>query len=80
MSRKGKEMVIDQLMLLSSWALEMAFAIEDDEAAGMSALETDLDWLDDLASELDEAVFEYSGKKPGSRRLLVVHDAPVRVQ
>lgn len=32
-----KEKVIDQLMQLSSWALEMAFAIEDDEDAGMSA-------------------------------------------
>ncbi|MBU2720559.1 hypothetical protein HF563_14560 [Acidithiobacillus ferridurans] len=72
-----KEKVIDQLMQLSSWALEMAFAIEDDEDAGMSALEADLDWLDDLSGELDEAVFVHSGS-PKSRRL--VHDAPARVQ
>jgi len=75
MSRK--ERVIDQLMQLSTWALEMAFAIEDNEDAGMAELEVDLDWLDDFAGELDEAVFVYSGS-PKCRR--IVHDAPARVQ
>ena len=80
MSRKsGKEQIIDQLMRLSSWALEMAFAIEDDADAGMAALEADLDWLDDLAGELDEAGFMHSGS-PKFRRLVHVHDAPARVQ
>ncbi len=73
-----KEKVIDQLMQLSSWALEMAFAIEDDEDAGMSALEADLDWLDDLAGELDAAVFMCSGSQRKLRP--IVHDAPARLQ
>lgn len=73
-----KEKVIDQLMQLSSWALEMAFAIEDDADAGMSALEADLDWLDDLAGELDEAVFMHSGS--GRKPKRVVHVAPARLQ
>ncbi len=72
-----KEKIVDQLMQLSTWAMEMSFAIEDNEDAGMSALEADLDWLDDLAGELDEAVFVHSGS-PKSRR--IVHAAPARVQ
>ena len=72
---KGK--IIDQLMRLSTWAMEAAFAIEDDEDAGMSRLEARLDWLDDLGEALDEAVFAYSGR-PKARR--VVHDAPARIQ
>ncbi|BDB14062.1 hypothetical protein [Acidithiobacillus ferrooxidans] len=72
-----KEKVIDQLMQLSSWALEKAFAIEDNEDAGMAELEAELDWLDDLAGELDEAVFVHSGS-PKCRR--IVHDAPAQVQ
>lgn len=72
-----KEKIIDQLMQLSSWALEMAFAIEDGEDAGMSALEAGLDWLDDLSGELDEAVLVYSGSHKARR---IVHDAPVQVQ
>ncbi len=70
-----KEKVIDQLMQLSSWALEKAFAIEDNEDAGMAELEADLDWLDDLAGALDEMVLIHSAK---TRR--IVHNAPARVQ
>ena len=73
----SKDKVVDRLMQLSTWALETVFAVEDDEDAGMAALEAELDWLDDLAGELDEAVFVYSGS-PKIRR--VVHDAPARVQ
>ena len=76
MSRK--EAIIDRLMQLSSWALERAFAIEDDESAGMAALEADLDWLDDLSGDLDEAVFVHAGSHKKARR--IVHDAPARVQ
>ncbi|OCB03107.1 hypothetical protein BBC27_09670 [Acidithiobacillus ferrivorans] len=73
----SKKKVVYQLMRLSTWAMEMSFAIEDDEDAGMSALEAELDWLDDLSGELDEAIFVYSGS-PKDRR--IVHDAPAQVQ
>jgi hypothetical protein len=73
----SKDKVVDRLMRLSTWALETAFAIEDDEDAGTAALEAELDWLDNLAGDLDDAVFVYSGS-PKTRR--VVHDAPARVQ
>ena len=74
----GKRKIIDQLMRLSTWAMEAAFAIEDDEDAGMSRLESELDWLDDLGEALDEAVFAYSGMPPKAKR--IVHDAPARIQ
>ena len=73
----SKDKVVDRLMQLSTWAVETAFAVEDDEDAGMAALEAELDWLDDLAGELDEAVFVYSGSSKARR---VVHNAPARVQ
>lgn len=72
-----KEKVIDQLMQLSSWALERAFAIEDDEDAGMSALEADLDWLDDMSGDLDAVVITHSGSHKSRR---IMHDAPALVQ
>jgi hypothetical protein len=43
----------------------------------MLAIEEELDWLDDLAGELDEAVFAYSGSP---RFMRIVHDAPAQVQ
>lgn len=66
-----KDEVISLLLDLSTWSLEAAFAIEDDELAGMAGLEADFDWLEDLVAEIDEALFDYfqSGRQQAASSL-----------
>jgi|AOMP01.1.fsa_nt_gi hypothetical protein len=71
----SKYEIIDRLMRLSSWALETAFAIEDDESAGIAD-------LDACVGAIDESLFPWltGGQKALDAQAAFWHHAPDRVQ